>query len=115
MTKNTIGISIKKSFYVALLAVSLALCNSCNTPQTDKDNGANNPNLDTLKSSFLNPPPAARPGVFWFWMGGLISQEGITKDLEAMAAQGVGKVLIMQCQTSLPILANGHIEITPAK
>ncbi|MEO6499299.1 MAG: glycosyl hydrolase, partial [Mucilaginibacter sp.] len=51
---------------------------------------------DTLARSFASPPKASRPQVFWDWMGGLISKEGITKDLEALSAQGIGGVLVMQ-------------------
>ncbi|MCP4310475.1 MAG: hypothetical protein GY790_04375 [Bacteroidetes bacterium] len=54
------------------------------------------------QEQFTNPPPAARPGVLWDWMGGLISREGITKDLEAMATQGIGKVMIMQMPDQCP-------------
>ena len=68
MNKNTLGISIKETFYVAFLALGLALFISCNTQQPQNSDSANNSDLDLLKSSFLNPPPAARPGVFWFWM-----------------------------------------------
>ena len=57
---------------------------------------------ETLVEQFKNPPPDARPGVLWDWMGGLISREGITKDLEAMAAQGIGKIIIMQMPDQCP-------------
>ncbi len=57
---------------------------------------------DTLERAFVNPPAAARPGVFWQWMGGLISREGITKDLEAMATHGVGAVMVMQMPDQAP-------------
>lgn len=102
MVKNTIGISKKKSFYVAFLTMGLALLTSCNIQQLKNSDSANNSGLDSLRNSFLNPPPAARPGVYWFWMGGQLSQEGITKDLEAMAEQGIGKVLIMQMPDQAP-------------
>jgi hypothetical protein len=55
-----------------------------------------------LKHAFSEPPPETRPDVFWQWMGGMISKEGITKDLEAMAAQGVGGVLVMQMPDQAP-------------
>jgi hypothetical protein len=57
---------------------------------------------DELAQSFKSPPPSARPGVYWDWMGGMISREGITKDLEAMAEQGIGKVMIMQLPDQCP-------------
>jgi hypothetical protein len=43
-----------------------------------------------LESDFASPPMAARPHVMWHWMGADFSQPGITKDLEAMKACGIG-------------------------
>lgn len=54
------------------------------------------------RDAFRNPQFAAKPGVFWDWMGGMISREGITKDLEALAAQGIGRVMIMQMPETCP-------------
>ena len=54
------------------------------------------------QADFLNPPATARAGVYWIWMGGMISREGITKDLEALTAQGIGRVLIMQMPETCP-------------
>ena len=39
---------------------------------------------DALEAGFPAPPASARPWVFWFWINGNISKEGITADLEAM-------------------------------
>ena len=39
--------------------------------------------VDDLARGFVRPPPAAKPWVFWFWINGNISREGITADLEA--------------------------------
>src|SRR5262250_2571041 len=44
---------------------------------------------DSLKSGFENPPSAARPRVWWHWMNGNISQEGIKLDLEWMHRVGI--------------------------
>ncbi|MFM7183138.1 MAG: glycosyl hydrolase [Verrucomicrobiales bacterium] len=49
-----------------------------------------------LESSFKSPPAGARPWVFWFWINGNISREGITKDLEAMKNVGIGGVIWME-------------------
>ncbi|TSA36574.1 MAG: hypothetical protein D4R64_07195 [Porphyromonadaceae bacterium] len=38
----------------------------------------------------------ARPWVYWFWLNGNITREGITADLEAMNRVGIGGVLIME-------------------
>ena len=49
-----------------------------------------------LESSFRQPPPEARPWVYWFWLNGNITSNGITADLEAMKRVGIGGVLIME-------------------
>ena len=46
--------------------------------------------LDPLKSGFENPPESARPRVWWHWMNGNITQEGIKLDLEWMHRIGLG-------------------------
>ncbi len=50
---------------------------------------------DSLEARFRAPPDAARPWVYWFWMAGNITREGITADLEAMREVGIGGCLIM--------------------
>ncbi len=45
---------------------------------------------DLLKSGFENPPAGARPRVWWHWMNGNITQEGIKLDLEWMHRVGLG-------------------------
>jgi hypothetical protein len=45
---------------------------------------------DTLKSGFENPPNGARPRVWWHWMNGNITKEGIKLDLEWMHRVGLG-------------------------
>ena len=51
-------------------------------------------NADTvsLREVFLNPPQQAKPIVIWQWMNGVVTQEGITRDLEAFARAGIGGV-----------------------
>ena len=45
---------------------------------------------DPLKSGFENPPAGARPRVWWHWMNGNITKEGIKLDLEWMHRVGMG-------------------------
>ncbi len=54
------------------------------------------PAADDLSKGFSVPPASARPWVFWFWINGNISKEGITADLEAMQRIGIGGVLWME-------------------
>jgi hypothetical protein len=55
-----------------------------------------------LETGFLNPPAQARPWVYWFWLNGNITREGITADLEAMKRVGIGGVLIMEVDQGTP-------------
>ena len=48
----------------------------------------------SLETTFQHPPVSARPWVFWYWMDGRVTREGITKDLEAMARNGIGGVVL---------------------
>ena len=50
---------------------------------------------DDLASRFVNPPPAARPQVYWMWMGSNISSNGITEDLEALKDEGFGGTVMV--------------------
>lgn len=45
---------------------------------------------DALSEGFDSPPSSARPRVWWHWMNGNISKEGIQKDLEWMKRIGIG-------------------------
>ncbi len=50
---------------------------------------------DLLRDEFLNPPDSAKPWVYWYWMNGNITREGITRDLESMASSGIGGAYLM--------------------
>jgi len=45
---------------------------------------------DALERGFLNPPDSAKPRVWWHWMSGNITKEGIKADLEWMKRVGIG-------------------------
>ncbi len=77
-----LGISL-----LALLAMGKALAAESNT---------------SLEHNFLTPPASARPWVYWFWLNGNITSNGITADLEAMQRVGIGGVLIMEVDQGTP-------------
>jgi hypothetical protein len=65
------------------LAPAGKLVRAQNTPAAAKSG-------DALKAGFENPPQAARPLVWWHWMNGNISKQGIQLDLEWMHRVGIG-------------------------
>ncbi|MFZ9662028.1 MAG: glycosyl hydrolase, partial [Chitinophagaceae bacterium] len=46
--------------------------------------------IDPIYKNFLNPPASAKPRVWWHWMNGNITKDGIRKDLEWMHRTGIG-------------------------
>ncbi len=58
---------------------------------------------DDLAKNFASPPAAARPWVYWFWLNGNLTKEGMTADLEAMQRAGMGGVLIMEVDQGAPV------------
>ncbi|PTU33108.1 glycosyl hydrolase [Stenotrophobium rhamnosiphilum] len=66
---------------------------------------AANPTLksvDPLYAGFVNPPNAARPRVWWHWMNGNVTKEGIRKDFEWMQRVGIGGVHNFDASLSTP-------------
>jgi hypothetical protein len=47
-------------------------------------------NTDSLLKNFITPPNTAKPRVWWHWMNGNITKDGIEKDLEWMHRVGIG-------------------------
>ena len=64
---------------------------------------------------FKNPPASAKPWVFWYWMQAGVSKAGITADLEAMQAAGIGGAYLMSIKdTTSPPLFNPPVrQLTP--
>ena len=57
---------------------------------------------DDLIGSFRNPPDSARPGVYWYFMDGNLSREGMTRDLESMKAAGLGHLVFLEVNVGVP-------------
>mgnify|MGYP001028433276 CR=1 FL=1 len=56
----------------------------------------------TLQQHFIHPPDSARPGVYWYFMDGNISREGMTKDLESMKEAGIGNLVFLEVNVGVP-------------
>lgn len=49
---------------------------------------------DTLEADFKNPPEQIQTSVYWYWMAGNVSEEGVVKDLHAMKKAGINRAFI---------------------
>ena len=63
--------------------------------------------LKEMKRMFVSPPESARPGVYWYFMDGNLSKEGMTKDLESMKQTGIGFVVFLEVNVGIP---RGHVD-----
>ena len=86
-------------------SLSLALCCLLLSIQAKAQEVATKPSSPF--NEFANPPATARPHVFWYWINGNISREGITADLESMARVGIGGAGIFNI--------GGHASTGPVK
>lgn len=55
-----------------------------------------------LEKDFLTPPDDARPGVYWYFMDGNLSREGMTADLESMKDVGLGNLIFLEVNVGVP-------------
>ncbi|MFC4312028.1 glycosyl hydrolase [Steroidobacter flavus] len=69
---------------------------------------------DSLASEFANPPPSARPRVWWHWMNGNVTKDGIVKDLEWMKRVGIGGLQNFDANLTTPqIVPQRLVYMTP--
>ena len=55
-----------------------------------------------LRSAFAKPPQGVGPGIYWYWLGGNVTREGITADLEAMRDVGIWNPMLFTIGKSGP-------------
>lgn len=67
---------------------------------------------DPLLSTFKNPPMSARPWVYWYFMDGNLTREGMLADLQAMKKAGIGGALYLEVGIGIP---KGPVEFMSKK
>ncbi|MGC9197472.1 MAG: glycosyl hydrolase [Acidobacteriaceae bacterium] len=69
---------------------------------------------DSLLNGFMDPPNQARPRVWWHWMNGNISTDGIKLDLDWMHRVGLGGITIFEGSINTPqVVPHRLIYMTP--
>ncbi len=56
-----------------------------------------------LESAFRNPPFSSGVYTWWHWVNGNITKDGITRDLEAMKANGIAGYQLFEAGSGIPI------------
>ncbi len=72
------------------------------------------PAADDLAGGFVNPPGAAKPWAYWWWLDSFATKEGITRDLEEMKRQGIAGVLLFDAGEGGPHAPDGPVFMSPA-
>src|ERR1700730_11150203 len=64
---------------------------------------------DQLRQNFENPPDSAKPRVWWHWMNGNITKEGIQLDLEWMKRVGIAGFQNFDAALNTPTLVDKRL------
>ena len=64
---------------------------------------------DSLEKSFQNPPDSTKPRVWWHWMNGNVTKEGIRLDLEWMKRIGIGGFQNFDAALATPQIVNKRL------
>ena len=69
---------------------------------------------DALAQGFATPPDSAKPRVWWHWMNGNVTKEGIAKDLDWMKRVGIGGVQNFDAALNTPqVVENRLVYMSP--
>lgn len=86
--------------------LSASILSGCDTTQLNDDG--------ELAKGFVNPPATSKPRVWWHWMNGNITKEGIKADLLWMHRTGIGGFQNFDAALMTPqIVAKRLIYMTP--
>lgn len=94
---NHIWCNCKCVFNIFLLMLVLLLTYSYGYSQDYSEHS-----IITLRQGFNHLPDSARPGVYWYFMDGWMSQSGIRKDLESIKRAGIGRVIFLEVNVGVP-------------
>ncbi|MDN3656542.1 glycosyl hydrolase [Ferruginibacter paludis] len=95
----------KKVLLGASIVLSSAYTFAQQKPVTNNNAFAGYANMEKI---FLHPKDAVQTGVYWYWMSGNISKEGVVKDLEAMKKVGINRAFIGNIEQ--PDVAQGKVK-----
>ena len=88
--------------FVKAALASLMLSSVLNAPASAQQ-------ADALRSGFADPPGSARPRVWWHWMNGNITKEGIAKDLAWMKRVGIGGLQNFDANLATPQIVDQRL------
>lgn len=83
--------------------------NGClQTPPLEQESSSAN-STDALAAGFATPPSEARPRVWWHWMNGNVTKDGVEKDLNWLSRVGVGGVQNFDADLATPLIVDTRL------
>jgi hypothetical protein len=64
---------------------------------------------DALERGFKDPPDSAKPRVWWHWLNGNVTKEGITADLEWMKRVGIAGMQMFDGSLGVPLFVDKRL------
>lgn len=99
-----------------MIAATLLILSLSHQPNSALEPAYNTPSKQVrnlsgsaLEAGFKNPPDSAKPHTWWHWMNGNVTREGITADLEAMKAAGIGGAQMFTVPEGIPAGPAGYM------
>ena len=68
---------------------------------------ARGPADDNLAAGFADPPDSAKSWVYWWWLNGYATKDGILRDLDAMKRLGISGALVFHAGSGPDAQADG--------
>lgn len=81
--------ALLKTALILATALTMVPARAQEAPAPDQAAAAPQP-ATSLEDQFRDPPQSARPRVWWHWMNGNVTKDGIAKDLAWMKRVGIG-------------------------
>ena len=69
---------MKRLLAAAALTAAMAITGACTS-------------TEELARDFATPPETVQTGIYWYWISGNISEEGVVRDLHAMKRAGINR------------------------
>lgn len=99
---------MRKIFLLGIIA-ALAACGNASTTPGGVQDGEFASNVAQLDEGWVNPPQSARNRVWWHWMNGNITKDGIKKDLEWMKNTRQGGVHNFDAALGTPTIVDKRL------
>jgi hypothetical protein len=79
---------MRQNYSIVLLVLLMGCSIRPGAPKATSNN--NTEYIQQLALDFVKPPMSTRPGAFWCWLNGDVTNASITRDLEEMKQKGMG-------------------------